>query len=196
MRPKKRQQFDMRAHLDAATGRVHAAIDALGADDSFQNGLEAKFDVTGPAPATTKTFVSMRQTAPGRYEADFPLERFGSYVLHGSLQRAVDEGGTTKMVTAAESFGSISHPYPREFLALAPDIATLAQVAALTGGTKDPEPAAVFDPAGEVLQHHEELWPRFVWAALAVYLLDLLLRRVRLLDRKQTIKPALAARAR
>jgi hypothetical protein len=52
----------------------------------------------------------------------------------------------------------------------------------------DPTPAAVFDPAGEVIRYHEDLWPRFVGAAIALFLLDLLVRRVRLFDRKKTAK--------
>ncbi len=39
MRQKKRQVFDMRAEIDPATGHVHAVLDAVGADDRFQNGL-------------------------------------------------------------------------------------------------------------------------------------------------------------
>ena len=34
--------------------------------------------------------MAMRQTAPGRYESDFPLERFGSFLLHASLEKGVD----------------------------------------------------------------------------------------------------------
>jgi hypothetical protein len=43
---------------------------------------------------------------------------------------------------------------------------------------------AVFDPAGEKVTFHEELWPKFIYAAMVVFLLDLFVRRVRLFDRK------------
>jgi hypothetical protein len=110
-------------------------------------------------------------------------------LLHAALQKPVDDGhGSTKPVTVAESFGHVTNPYPREYLALAPDVATLAHAAAATGGSVDPAPAAVFDPAGEVIRYHEDLWPRFVGAAIALFLLDLLVRRVRLFDRKKTAK--------
>ena len=39
----------MRAEIDPATGHVHAAIDAIGGDDAFQNGLDASLTVAGPA---------------------------------------------------------------------------------------------------------------------------------------------------
>jgi hypothetical protein len=193
MRQKKRQVFDMRAALDPATGHVHAVLDAVGADDRFQNGLDATLSISGPAPNGETRKIPMPQTAPGRYESDFPLDRYGSFLLHASLDRAVDDSqggpGRTKSATVAESFGHVTNPYPREYLALAPDVETLAHAASATGGGADPTPQAVFDPAGEVIRYHEDLWPRFVGVAIALFLLDLFVRRVRLMDRKRTARP-------
>lgn len=190
MRQKKRQQFDMRAEIDPATGHVKASIDAIGGDDRFQDGLDAKLTVAGPQPNGETKRIPMKQTAPGRYESDFPLERFGSYVLHASLERAADDGkGGVKMVQVAESFGHVTNPYPREFLALAPDLVTLSRAALVTGGKVEPTAKEVFDPAGETIRYHQDLWSRFIGAAIVVYLLDLLVRRVRIFDRKKTAKP-------
>jgi len=190
MRQKKRQQYDMRAEIDGATGHVKASIDAIGGDDRFQNGLDAKLTVQGPQPNGETRKMAMRQTAPGRYEADFPLEHFGSFLMHASLEKGVDDGkGGQKSVQVAESFGHVTNPYPREYLALAPDLVTLSRTAQITGGRMDPDAKAVFDPAGETIRYHQDLWSRFIGAALAVYLLDLLIRRVRIFDRKKTAKP-------
>ena len=193
MRQKKRQQLDMKAEIDPATGHVRAYIDAIGGDDRFQNGLDAKLTVVGPQPSGEKKNVPMKQTAPGRYESDFPLERFGSFLLHASLEKDVEDGkGGAKSVQVAESFGHVTNPYPREYLALAPDTVTLRRAAEVTGGALSPEAKAVFDPAGETIRYHQDLWPRFIMAAMAVYLLDLLVRRVRFFDRKVTARPVLA----
>ncbi len=200
MRQKKRQVFDMRAEIDPATGHVRAVLDAIGGDDRFQNGLEATLTVTaggssGPGRADTRK-MTMPQTAPGRYEADFPLDRYGSFLLHASLEKSVEDGqGKTRTATVAESFGHVTNSYPREYLALAPDVETLAHAARATGGAVDPEPAAIFDPQGEVIRYHQDLWPRFVVAAIALFFLDLLVRRVRLFDRKRTARPSSPARA-
>ncbi|HLK39719.1 MAG TPA: VWA domain-containing protein, partial [Polyangiaceae bacterium] len=189
MRQKKRQVFDMRAEVDPATGRAHAVLDAIGTDDAFQNGLDAKLTSTGPQPGGETRTAPMRQTAPGRYEADFPLDRYGAFLLHASLEKAVDDGhGNVKGVTVAESYGHVNNPYPREYLALAPDLGALTHAALATGGALDASPTAVFDPAGEVIRYHEDLWSRFVGAAIALFLLDLLVRRVRLFDRKRTAR--------
>src|SRR5262252_8434272 len=109
MRQKRRQQLDMRAEIEAATGHVKAHIDAVGADDKFQNGLDAKFQIVGPQPNGETKTLPMRQTAPGRYEADFPLDRYGSFLLHASLEKQVEDGkGGTRGAAVAESFGHVT----------------------------------------------------------------------------------------
>jgi Mg-chelatase subunit ChlD len=198
MRQKKRQVFDMRAETDAATGHVRAVLDAIGVDDRFQNALEASLTIAGPQPGGPVRKVPMPQTAPGRYEADFPLDRYGSFLLHAALESRIDDGhGGAKATyaTVAESFGHVTNPYPREYLALSPDVATLAKAAEATGGGVDPAAPALFDPAGESIRYHEDLWPRFVAASIALFLLDLLVRRVRLFDRKRTARPGTPKRA-
>jgi len=197
MRQKRRQQLDMKAEIDPATGHVHASIDAIGGDDKFENGLDAKFEISGPQGGSAGTSevkkMSMKQTAPGRYEADFPLDRYGSFLLHASLEKSLDDGnGNLHSAAVAESFGHVTNPYPREYLALAPDTVTLARAAEVTGGRLNPDPPQIFDPAGETITYHEDLWSRFIYAAIAVFLLDLLIRRVRLFDRKKTARPSIA----
>ena len=137
----------------------------------------------------------MPQTAPGRYESDFPLGHYGSFLLHAVLEKG-GAGSNARPGVLAESFGHVDSPYPREYLALAPDVAMLSQVAATTGGVVDPQPAAVFDPKGEVVRYHEDLWPRLVGAAIAIFMLDLLVRRVRLFERRQALSRPTVGRER
>jgi Ca-activated chloride channel homolog len=191
MRQKKRQELNMRAELDPATGLLRASIDAVGADDKFENGLSGRLEIAGPESHK----VDLKQTAPGRYEADLPLARYGSYLLHAALEKSVEDDRGERKIAVAESFGHVTNPYPREYLALAPDIETLARVAELTGGRVDPQPREPVDPGGESVSFHEDLWPRFIGAAIVVFLLDLLVRRVRIFDRKKTARPVVRARA-
>jgi Ca-activated chloride channel family protein len=193
MRQKKRQQFDMRAEIDPATGHLKASIDAIGADDKFENGLDAKFHIKGPQPSQEVKTLEMKQTAPGRYEIDMPLDRYGSFLLHAALSKPVDDGrGGIKMAQVAESYGHVTNPYPREYLALAPDSVTLSRAAEVTGGKLDPAIKEVFDPAGQTIVYHKDMWKWFVGAAIALYLLDLLMRRMRFFDRKKTVRPSTA----
>jgi len=84
----------------------------------------------------------------------------------------------------------VTNPYPREYLALHARRGH-ARVAPRSrpAGAFDPDPRVPFDPAGESIRYHEDLWPRFVAAAIFLFLLDLLVRRVRLFDRKRTARP-------
>jgi hypothetical protein len=170
-------------------------VDAVDANDRFQNGLEAKFRVTGPQPNGKAEYRKMRQTAPGRYEVDFPLAGFGSFLLNATLEKYVDDGkGGLKLAPIAESNGQVTNPYPREYLAFAPDKATLEKAALVTGGSMNPEPAAVFNPGSEMVKFYEDQWPKFVFAAIACFFLDLLVRRVRIFDRKRTARPPISRR--
>ena len=195
MRQRRRQTLDMRATIEE--GQVHVEVDAIGQDDRFMDGLESQVTLTGPLgareprrPSTQAAGASdaavpdesaqtethaLRQTAPGRYEARFPLARYGSFVLEAVHTR---DGRPI-----AESRAQIANPYPREYATLEPDEALLSHTAELTGGDREPTPARLFAPRGEKVRHHEPLWPPLLYAALGLFVLDLLLRRVRLFDR-------------
>ena len=107
--------------------RAAPSLDAIGGDDRFENGLDGEaHGSTGPQPGGGDAQACRcAQTAPGRYEADFPLDRYGSFLLHASLEqrrRRRRRASTARPSTVAESFGHVTNPYPREYLALAPDV--------------------------------------------------------------------------
>jgi uncharacterized membrane protein len=182
MRIKRRQELPMQVEMRENT--VHAVVDAFTADERFDNQLESKLVVTGPATTKGKgerRDVPMRRTAPGRYEADLRLDDYGSFLLRAEHARIAPDGSLQPF---ASSFGHVSNPYPREYGRFEPDIELQARAAAAAGGTLDPDPAKVFDPQGEKIIYYRPLWSRFVLAAIVVFLLDLLIRRVRLFDRK------------
>jgi len=181
MRQRRRQTLDMTAEVRDGEARV--AVDAIDVDDEFLDGLESTLHVEGPLGARRDADVEsidrdlpLRQTAPGRYEARLPLSEYGSFVLTAEHQR---DGRTI-----AESHAQLNNPYPREYMTLEPDVALLERAARLTGGSVSPSPDVLFDPGDERIRHHEELWPKLLLLALALFLLDLALRRVRLFDRK------------
>jgi uncharacterized membrane protein len=205
MREKHRRELDMKAEMIG--GALHAAVDAYGADDRFENNLTSRLYVMGPEPVREDTCKSsgdcgaaaysecdpkdhrcrarpneLRQTAPGRYETTLPLDKYGSFLLRAE-HLSEDKDGQLRQV--AVSYGHVSNPYPREFASFEPDLETLEKAAAATGGLMDPNGVAtVFDPAGEKVTFREDLWPKLIYGALAVFLLDLFVRRVRLFEHK------------
>lgn len=180
MRQKHRRELDMKAEI--VGGELYASVDAFGADERFENNLTSKLSIIGPEPGGATRVVDMRQTAPGRYEVALPLDKYGSFLLRAEHQREAEDGA---MKPVAVSYGHVSNPYPREYAGFEPDLPTLEKAAAATDGAVDPPTvAAIFDPAGEKVTFHEELWHRFIYAAIVVFLADLFVRRVRLFDRK------------
>ena len=77
----------------------------------------------------------------------------------------------------AESWGTLSLSYPREYLALPADEKLLQRVSAISGGEYSPK--SLWDPLGEEVPFHRELWPFCLWGAALLLLLDVTLRRVR-----------------
>jgi Mg-chelatase subunit ChlD len=202
MRQRRRQTLDMRAEV---TGdEAHVVVDAIDQADQFLNGLDSTVTLVGPmgapepprrrdgedAPTHTRDGrryrerheLPLRQTAPGRYEASFPLERYGSFVLTAEHRR--------EDRVIAESHAQLKNPYPREYMTLEADEALLARAADVTGGGAEPTPDVLFDPQGEEITYHEELWPKLLYLALLLFVLDLLLRRVRLFDRRFRAAPS------
>ena len=118
----------------------------------------------------------MRQVAPGRYEADVPLSRYGVFRLRAVHRR---DGRVV-----AESRGEVNNPYPREYASVVPDVALLEALARSTGGRVDPSPREVWDSGGEVVKRARPLWKWPLGVAVFVLVIDVLMRRVRLFDRQ------------
>jgi Ca-activated chloride channel homolog len=178
MRTKHRRELDLTAELVGQ--RVHASVDAFLPGGGFENDLQSTLVVTGPLPGGDRREVPLLQAAPGRYQTDFELDGYGSFLLRADHYRIDDDG---KRVLSGVSFGQVSQPYPGEYSRLEPDRALLERAALTTGGALDPPLERVFDPAGQVVTYLEPLWQLFVLAAIVCLLLDLLMRRVRLFDR-------------
>jgi Ca-activated chloride channel family protein len=179
MRTKQRRELAMKTEV--VGGEVQAVIDAFTLDERFDNAMSSKLYVTGPQPTGERREVAMRQTAPGRYEARFPLDDYGSFLLRAEHLKEGEDG---ELRQAAVSYGHISNPYPREYASFEADVERMQRAALAGGGAVDADPKVIFDPGNDKIVYYEQLWSRFVLAAIAIFLLDLLVRRVRLFDRK------------
>lgn len=180
MRVKHRRELDMKTEMLGSD--VHAVVDAFTPDERFDNGIVSKLIVTGPGSGGgSRRELSMHQTAPGRYEATFPLDQYGSFLLRAEHAKAAENG---ELKPLAMSYGHVTNPYPREYASFDADLDRLTRAALAGGGSLDPDPKRVFDPAGQKIVSYSPLWNRFVLAAIGFFLLDLLVRRVRLFDRK------------
>lgn len=179
MRKKSHRELDMRTTL---VGNVlTATVDAFTAGERFDNGLQATLTIKGLAKSGSVTQYPMQQTAPGRYEAALPLREYGTFSLHAEYSRELEDGELSRV---GDSHGYVSNPYPVEYQSFEPDAARLDLAAQTARGGRYSTPSALFDPAGESVRHQTELWPKLLIVALALFLLDLLVRRVRIFDRE------------
>lgn len=214
MRARSFQQFPMKTEVRG--GRVHVTVDAVDRNDDFVNNLQARLSVYDWERPNQKKRITLTQTAAGRYETTFTMDRYGAYVLHGRHRQpyTVNTGGKdnpknkkVRYRTIAESFGSVTLSYPREFLNMQPattecvkdpdectGLQRLERLSAVTGGTglgplhrklhpdtrRRPFVQAIFDAEGETVAFVRQLWPYLIWVLLGLLFLDVLLRRVRI----------------
>ncbi|MCS6915560.1 MAG: VWA domain-containing protein [Myxococcales bacterium] len=175
--------YDLVAQADPP--RVHVQVDAVSSDDRFISGLGTTLEVLEPAAGTPTTALTssaalvlrtpMLQTAPGRYEAEVRIARTGSFLLR-AVHRA-DEGAGP---VVAESWGQIALSYPREYLALPPDLALLQRVSAATGGRRLKRVGEALQAGQEQVVFFRDLWPHLCALAIALLLFDVALRRLRI----------------
>jgi Ca-activated chloride channel family protein len=170
MRHKQFESYDLAATVVA--GKAHVVVDAVSRDDRFVNDLETTLQVVDPRDSKVKRELPMEQTAAGRYEADFTVDRYGTYILKAVHKR---DGQVV-----AESTGAVALPYPAEYLKSTPNLEPLKQAALITGGAAQPKAADVYARAGESIQFHKDLWPYILMIVAMLFVVDVFLRRVRL----------------
>lgn len=123
--------------------------------------------------------IELKQTGPGRYEAVVPTPAAGVYVA-SMLYKAASDGGVIEGVVQA----AINRPFADEFRALVDNAPLLEQVRALTGGrvlATDPNTAELWDRTGlTVPVALTPLWQWLMLAGVALFLMDVGVRRVRL----------------
>ena len=167
---------------------LRVRVDAVSADDRFLSGLQTELEVIAPAEGGIGLIAGkgdivdrkeMSLVAPGRYEAEVRLGRTGSFLLR-AIHRSPSPSPSTPGPIVAESWGTLSLPYPREYLALPPDDLLLAQVATLGQGKLLQDATSVLDPGDEKIRYLRALWPSLLWVAIGLLLIDVLLRRLRI----------------
>jgi uncharacterized protein YegL len=182
--------YDLQA--TASPPYVHVRVDAVASDDRFVSGLDSQVEVIentlglplsrGASPGGHSRPIltaPLPQTAPGRYEADLFLPRTGAFLLRAVHRSPPPVAGAVGPLVA-ESWGTLSLSYPREYLALPADLPLLDRVAEVTGGHRYQTAALALDPEGDKTRFVRALWPYLVGLAVLLLLLDVLLRRVRL----------------
>jgi len=110
----------------------------------------------------------LQQVAPGTYEASTPLAAEDEIAVRWSGDDTALERHLPPAPNAEDRY-------------LPPDTARLQWLAEATGGIFDPSVQQLLDPAGQTVVRPTRLWPFLAAVALLLYLINMLLRRVRVI---------------
>ncbi len=145
-------------------------VDVRDENGRYRNGLTMTANVV--APTGQVETVTLRQQAPGRYEANFRPQIEGAYFI-----RLAGEDETAASVVGQTAGWVLG--YSPEYRQLEPDLELLARLADLTGGQNvAANGSAVFERAPQAQASSQPVWPWLTLLALLLLPVDVGLRRL------------------
>jgi uncharacterized membrane protein len=154
--------------VDQRDGKAKVTLDAVAADGKYLNDAGTEMTVLEPQGGERK--LAMTQTAPGRYVAEFPADKAGTY--HVQMTQ------TAKGQPATQQSRGLVVNYDDELRLRPTNESLLKAVAEASGGAYDPAPEAAFAPDERTASRAVPLWPWLVIAALVLFAADVALRRI------------------
>lgn len=157
-------------------GKAHVRIDALDKNADVINFMSIEGVVVDPKNRARR--LTLTQTGPGRYEAEFDAREVGSYVMN--LAYRIGRGPDAQRGTLQTG---VSVSFSPEYRELSANEALLEDLARRTGGgvLGEIEQAAgrLFDPAGlPKAEIRRTIWEDLVRLMLILFLIDVAIRRV------------------
>jgi hypothetical protein len=148
--------------------QARVMVDAVDEAGQFINAAQTKLTVIGPD--LQNTTLAMRQTAPGRYEADLSTTKSGAYQLEIDQSR---QGVNTFHQSRGLVVG-----YPDELRLGPTNDDLLQQVSRVSAGKFNPSMEEIFQPGERQSRAVTPLWPYLLMASACLLILDVALRRV------------------
>ncbi|MFC1654731.1 VWA domain-containing protein [Myxococcota bacterium] len=121
-------------------------------------------------PAGEETELAVVRRGLGTYRAELPLTHLGPYAFEA--QRRGERGATER------AYASLSRTYMEEYLSAGANPRLLDAAVRATGGRLNPVAKDVFAPGRQEREQRKEHWPPFVYLALGLFLLEVLVRRI------------------
>ena len=166
MRPGGSQNLLLSIRQQGAEATV--TVDAVLPDGTFLNSADVSLKASDPALQQTQ--LPLRQTAPGRYETTIPLPQTGIW----NLEATVNQPGQAPMRTTRSLYAGISS----EFRLRPVNENLLQQLASVSSGRWNPDPADVFGKSARTASRSMPLRTWLLSAAAVLLLLDVALRRL------------------
>jgi uncharacterized membrane protein len=150
-------------------------LEAFNAAGGFANDINPEATLVGPDGRGEP--LTVVQTGPGRWRAEFPASEAGSYLVNFTL-------GTGEDGRRATMQASVSVPYPKEFRTVRDNRALLEQIADKTGGrvlslSARPDSVDAFLRDNlPVPESARRMWDLMAILAAVFFLLDVAVRRI------------------
>lgn len=159
---------NFQAEITKDKGIAHLAIDALSENGEFLNELDSDISLIGPD--LKKKNLAISQTAPGKYELEFPTKEIGPYFLNIMQKQSGDIVNTQVTGTVVS--------YPEEYLVSNANEPLLTQLSSVSGGKYSITAEDAFRPPENPVVLRIHLWRPLLIAALFLLLIDIALRRI------------------
>ncbi|MEM7474733.1 MAG: VWA domain-containing protein [Planctomycetota bacterium] len=143
-------------------------VDSVNPAGQYINEADTKMTLI--SPGLDKEDVALRQTAPGRYEAEIAVADRGAYHMELSQTR-------NEVLTFRQTRGLVVG-YPDELRLGPPEEDMMRRVAQISGGKYDPTPEQVFELGEKRAENVYPLWPYLLSLAVVIFLFDVALRRI------------------
>ncbi len=172
--------------IDGSEGRV--IVDALDPEGKPINNLPLQAAVIPPDQQSSTSELPLEQIAPGRYEARFPANQRGTYLVGVSEGSggAGDAGGGHQLVSTGGGVNS----YPPEYRDLQPNVALLQKVADDSNGLMLPDFKGVFQPKPNTVWTFWPLWQILLVLVTSLFFFDVAWRRLNVADWFRRYAPA------
>jgi len=159
------REVDLSLRVELGDETVEMVAD-MRREDSWVSGLALRATMTGP----TNREVFFSQEAPGRYRAQLERPPRGLYMLRLEAQR---DGETVTDITKL-----IAIPYAKEYRRIGLNSDLVGEIVRMTGGQFLERPVLP-RPSGKIRQDaYQALWPWALLLALALFIIDLALRKL------------------
>lgn len=156
--------------IDQGRREIQVSIEARDANGGYRDLLRPSVTVT--SAQSRNATVPLRQVAPGRYEATVVADATQPV----TVSTPDPNGGTISRIVVGDSAA--------EYRFRPTDEALLRSIASATGGTWKPQISALSAAPTDKHSERRPLWPLLTVAALCLWFVDLLLRRVRVFEPK------------
>lgn len=143
-------------------------VDAVNEIGQFLNNSEVEMTIISPSLEREKSL--LKQTAPGQYAAIIPTGQTGAY----NMEIALKKDG---QVLYRQSRG-LMVGYSDELRIQSTNETLLKEIAGVSGGQFNPDPAKLFQRPNEWTTRPTPLWPWLLTLAIFLLILDVALRRI------------------